>query len=352
MPTPFPIKLPSHGDVMAYDKTREDFVPVSRTDFPDGLTVGGGGKLLKRYVAQKYCDFTSTADGAVSTYIDVLVSGIRVDRPNVVKVGLSSLTYWNVDLFATVVSDDFVRVSIFNKSGASIDPAGGILTVVVEEYPVQPTGIPGLQLYLVDTTLSGSDGDAIGTWTKSGGVGSNATQATSGKKPLLKIVGDVKCLRFDGVDDFLHAAISGMTSDCTVLVLAKFNSAGTGALVDLSSDDSSTNTAAQLYELSGSMRAIYAGGVSGQAQATFTDTTDYHVHTGKYSASGRTLYRDGVQVATNAVAATLAAATGVRIGELFQDVYPASVDIRAVLVYDSALSNTDRANAEAYLVSL
>lgn len=106
-------------------------------------------------------------------------------------------------------------------------PLGGMLTPlgVSGAKPFSPADIAGLQLWLKADAITGlGDGDAITTWTDSSGNGNNATQSTSGKKPLYKtnIQNGLPAVRFDGSDDAMTGAtITGLgTSSISLFVTA------------------------------------------------------------------------------------------------------------------------------------
>ena len=78
-----------------------------------------------------------------------------------------------------------------------------------------PLDISGLQLWLkadaglwqdsVGGTPAASDGDVVGAWADQSGNARHATQATTSKKPLLKLAiqNGRDVVRFDGGDDWL-----------------------------------------------------------------------------------------------------------------------------------------------------
>src|SRR5215831_11869900 len=68
-----------------------------------------------------------------------------------------------------------------------------------------PSEIPSLKAWWAADLMTASDGAAVGTWPDQSGNGIDATQATSGNKPIYKvnIINGLPALLFDGVDDFL-----------------------------------------------------------------------------------------------------------------------------------------------------
>jgi hypothetical protein len=91
--------------------------------------------------------------------------------------------------------------------------------------------------YLNADSVAGSDGDAIGTFTAT--VGSDATQATAGKKPLLKKasngINGHNVLLFDGSNDTMVTGNIAVTSAFTMFVIwSKVTNSGTnGRIIEL-----------------------------------------------------------------------------------------------------------------------
>jgi hypothetical protein len=83
-----------------------------------------------------------------------------------------------------------------------------------------PTSVSGLKLWLkadaglwqdtAGTTAASADADPVGRWDDQSGQGNNVTQATAGKRPLLKLAiqNGRPVIRFDGADDFLSVALT------------------------------------------------------------------------------------------------------------------------------------------------
>ena len=68
----------------------------------------------------------------------------------------------------------------------------------------------GPTLFLEADSVTGNDGDAIGTWSDESGAGRNFSIATAALKPLLKKaangINGCNVLRFDGANDYLGSA--------------------------------------------------------------------------------------------------------------------------------------------------
>ena len=75
-----------------------------------------------------------------------------------------------------------------------------------------PASTYGLTLWLKNT-ISGSDGDVVGSWTDSSPLAHNLTQSTLGNKPTLRLAvkNGLSVVRFDGVDDYMDTAAATST---------------------------------------------------------------------------------------------------------------------------------------------
>lgn len=88
--------------------------------------------------------------------------------------------------------------------------------------PAAPDDLSGLVQWFKADSLALSDGTAVATWTAA--VGGNASQATSGKRPVFKtaIWNGQPVIRFDGSDDVLTFAALGSTlSTYTIVAVAR-----------------------------------------------------------------------------------------------------------------------------------
>ena len=211
--------------------------------------------------------------------------------------------------------------------------------------PFAPTDIAGLLLWLKADALALSDGAAVSSWTDSSGNGRHFTQATGTRQPLYKsgIIGGKPVVRFDGTDDLLtHAGVStGSNSWTAFFVLSHSQVAPFGMiLIELPSG-------AGLYLNSdGTMgRADFYTGASDIYGTNFVANTP-HLITCHVNAGSLQLYLDGVIDGTpsGGVGAVNYAAMGDDgVGSILK------ADLADILVYNSALSTTDRTNVETYL---
>lgn len=99
----------------------------------------------------------------------------------------------------------------------------------------RPSRLSGLRLWLSADRISGlADGDPVSSWSDLSGQGNHATQSTTAAKPLYKtnIANGRPVVRFDGVDDFLTVANAASFDLATpTIFVVGTSSAGTRAFV-------------------------------------------------------------------------------------------------------------------------
>jgi hypothetical protein len=202
----------------------------------------------------------------------------------------------------------------------------------------------GRTLHLDATTISASDGDAISSWTDLSGNGNHAVQATGSKQPLYKtgIQNGLPVVRFDGSDDQLDAPISADATVTLFIVAFKRTAAGGSAKVLVSFGGSwviYTNTG------DGAGWLIYDGFVRSLGSTPTTATLLGAVFN---STASYDPYVNGV-VGTNFNPDDgYSTQTELRIGGW--DSQWGDYDIGEIILYNSALSSTDREKVENYLM--
>jgi hypothetical protein len=218
-----------------------------------------------------------------------------------------------------------------------------------------PTQIAGLKLWLKADSMSLADGTAISTWSDQSGNGNDATQATGANQPLFKtnVLNEKPVVRFDGSNDYMAFATGPDTSSC--FVVGTINVAA------------SSLPAYACFIIYGDVNN--GGQIRGRVNSTHWGafiTTVADLDSGEdlvsrtfsvlelttvASNGGVFLYRNGTQKATDATHNCYGAGTN-QInwigGETGQTRY-ISADMAEVLIYDSALSTSDRQTVETYL---
>ena len=250
----------------------------------------------------------------------------------------------------------------------------------------------GLQLWLdasdastvFDATTGGSlvaaDG-GVARWEDKSGNGRHATQGTSNSRPIRKtaIQNGLGVLRFDGTDDFLDSTdFLDLTSGQAMTAFVVLKRASTGGNQQIlskygfsnASDDSTQKGWYWRFSSTDRITAQFTNQANAGSSTRLSDSTvtasSFTVLTLKSSAgslSSSIFYRNSSVVASSATASameTLSDTTyAITIGALrytfnsATDKYLqfANADYAEVIIYNSALSDTDRAAVESYLIS-
>jgi len=167
-----------------YSKTVEitftEDVSADSGNFSAGVTISIG--------SVSYTTFASTnQDGGNDTVRYVLTVGVD---------GTETVTWAYAKSGGTINSGgiDLENVSAQAVTNTAFEP--GDLSGTIKWWHARPSAANG---------ITGSDGDAIETWTENGGSDYTLTQGTSGFRPLLKKasngINGMNLLRFDGIDD-------------------------------------------------------------------------------------------------------------------------------------------------------
>jgi hypothetical protein len=228
----------------------------------------------------------------------------------------------------------------------------------------------GLKIWLEADSLGLNDNDPVTTWTDLSGNGFNATQVTSGLKPLFKtnIINGKSVVRFDGADDYLSiAALSiwnNVASGSIFVVCSDTNNGGGTAdhqMTYWSNGTSSTASRFALKTRAGSTAFIQAAGrrldTDTVVGSNGTFVSGFHVILGEANWSGGTItsYIDGTASTPTAYSSgagntsatdSLTAYIG-GSGSVITSFFPG--DIAAVFVYQPALSSTGKDILNNYL---
>jgi hypothetical protein len=186
-----------------------------------------------------------------------------------------------------------------------------------------------------------TDGVAVATWQDQGRLAANATQATSGSRPLLRtnVLNGKPVLRFDGVDDRLAASFTALAQPNTIFVVGSYASSANAYFVDGTASGTRNAVFTQPLQIFAGLAQITSGVFSPFAAAAVTAV---------FNGSASALYKNGVSVAagnpgTNGLG-------GISIGSRWigtDGFLPG--DIAEILVYAGAMGSDDRATIEKYL---
>ena len=266
---------------------------------------------------------------------------------------------------------------IGTNNAPSFSSAGGVWTLREQEesqrikaWPVPfPAYISGLQLWLdgsdplsmYDATSGGSlvAADAgVARWQDKSGNGRHVIQATSGNRPLRRtaVKNGFGCLEFDGTNDLLATSgnfpLTGNLATSVFVVYrktaaAKGNTFGWGEMAfSLCAfghyDDNTSN-------------AIAFAGANYFVMSATSNNTWYYMTVIKSAGAVNTTTttrRNAVSVATSghSTATPNVSASPFYVGRWANyDIAPFQGNIAEIIVYDTAVSATDRVSVETYL---
>lgn len=216
-----------------------------------------------------------------------------------------------------------------------------------------PTDIAGLKLWLKADALGLSNNDPVASWTDSSGTSNNATQGTSGKRPVFKtaILNGLPIVRFDGTDDILLCANElpntasvfmvvavNTTPANSDLLIANSNGASGGILI-WARTSSSTNW--------GGLNTSFVV-VNAAEDLSVGVYNDLELTT---SGSSMQFYRNGTLKVNNGTQSYGGPGASSSIGGQADDSSFTDCDIAEVIVYDTVLSSGNRMSVEAYLAT-
>jgi hypothetical protein len=235
---------------------------------------------------------------------------------------------------------DFYRSPRFVKTTFVVN-VGGTLNFAGAGPSQTPDQIAGLKLWLKADSLSLSDGDPVSTWADSSGNGNDATQGTAGLRPLYKtnIVGGKPVVRFDGTDDYL--ALTGLNlTDFTAFVV--YQTSGNNVLLG------NAGTNFQIFGIGNGANAysFYDNLTFLSSDILSAPRTSWNQGCITRSGSTVSFFESGVSrnSGTSGLLVTLQA-----IGQVIGVAYT-NGDIAEIIIYNSALSTSDRQSIENYVL--
>ncbi len=215
-----------------------------------------------------------------------------------------------------------------------------------------PDQVAGLETWLEGRFITGlSDGDPVTTWEDSHTSNKDATQGTGAAKPTYKtsIVNGLAVVRFDGTDDYLLSALTNNDATRTVFVVAvQASSTGNRTVWSLKAggSDSRVCNVSNTWNYDAPATSLGAAATTSWALTTvrFNSTASADCYLGTGSATNLNP-DDGYQTGVQALG--LGTYWNGSFGNLFWN-----GDIAAFLVYNSALSDTDKNAVRDYLLGV
>lgn len=224
--------------------------------------------------------------------------------------------------------------------------------------PCNPANISGLKVWLKADSLALSDNDPVATWTDSSGNGNNATQPTGTNQPLFKtaIINGEAVVRFDGSDNWMQAPIVHTGANLTVFIVAKRISETGGipgnvvfVTVNPANNDYNNTDFFVLYEQL--IFGTYRNGNKSIASPHPGNGVPYLFAT-KFDGGNNTAYLNGVAKTPVASTGAFNFETAVIAARYTGGVSNFdNIDIAELLVYDSALSDTQIGNIGHYVAA-
>jgi len=210
-----------------------------------------------------------------------------------------------------------------------------------------PSDLAGLAEWLDADTISGSDGDAVATWTAR--TGTNAVQATADYKPLLKKgangINGHNVLLPDGSNDYMGIALN-LSSYTEMTWFAAFqNSTDSGTILD-------TINGAGVWWI-GRKQAMFYYDEPGQG-GTWSYDTDAHVYSGSFKNSNTyNHFIDGADAGNGAFGTADWWSTSSLVLFCNRDLNGSwyGGKLAELLIYNVQLSTTNRQKVENYLMS-
>ncbi len=230
-----------------------------------------------------------------------------------------------------------------------------------------PLTIDGLQLWLKadagtfqdsgKTSLAINDGDVIGAWEDQSGNDNDALQSTTANKPLLKlsIVNSRSIVRFDGTDDFLLVSLDldlSASDNLTIFTVTKpVDTANTKSILGNQDNAGDRPGLALFHDVSEQLQFRTRQTAAAQTDiiAALADA-DFVLAVSQLTAGTQELFRNGASEGSAAQADMTGYDPILSLGvnrSTGTAVYDG--DMAEILIYNTALSNSDRGIIENYL---
>jgi hypothetical protein len=193
------------------------------------------------------------------------------------------------------------------------------------------------------------DTDPVSSWSDSSGNGNTVTQATAGNRPTYRtgVINSLPVVRFDGTDDYLQAAAAIVSAaPHTMIACVRPTSVAAGVA-------RFAGGGGYRWGRNGALGRFTTFGVLDYdtMPALYTVNTAHIVSYLFDSSFDLSYYLNSAFVETVAGSADGGGIGNFTVGDGAAAVEPWTGDIAEILLYDTALSATNRQNAEAYLLS-
>lgn len=278
-----------------------------------------------------------TTDGTTpttsSTLYDPNVGGFPIYTTTTVKAISAGPNYTTSAVASITIQVDTSTANV---------PRTGLVTWLKSDYGV---------------TTSGSN---VTNWTDFSGLGNNASQATSTKQPtfVTNAVNGFPALSFDGTSDYMQlpSGMAGFAGTTIYIVASPTTITLARRLLDFGSGVTNNNNLTVSEFVSGANKGSSLVSYNGSTSSIVSSTTGLTASTFQVleylqnANNGGTLFTNGTQTATGTVTNInqVTRTTNV-IGAACNNNDWFSGSIAEVLVYNTALTPTDRGNVQTYL---
>jgi hypothetical protein len=302
-------------------------------------------RQVEEYLAAKYGLFTpaaaapafSPAGGRFTGSVEVSVTAgpaasIRYTTDGSEPTESSSLYTEPLLLTATTT----VKARAY-QDGRTPSPVATV--TFLENAQLLPNDIAGLKLWLRADADAGTAGDSVAQWTDQSGQANHLTQSTLGARPqLVPSPTGLPVLRFDGVNDGFLFTTRISTIRTVFWVLRETPGAAGDSYRSLLGDSSS------YHFIGGAQRQIWDAGYASS-----------YIRNGQTRVNGTVVNGTTTNKPTSLSVVSLVTTGAVQANLFTQDQGIAARgwlgDIAEVLIYDTALSDTDRQAIEQYLAT-
>ena len=350
------------------------FTPAENSDpLVSGLTADPDRDSIRNLLEYGFAGNPKAASifplPAVETVNDHLVLGFTrvksaIDLSYVVEVSHNLVNWYSGEAYTEQISTfdlgETEKVKIQDRT-----PMSSLGKRFIRLRLTQQAIDTGLRLWLDAGARVTKDGaNLVSNWGDGSGVSNNATQATSAKQPLWidNAINGRPVLRFDGLNDQLVAAVSPGTDDFTVFVVAKTSATHE---VDAESTTGTAGTSGQKYVFGATASGANAGagmslgtnGISAYengdsytpALAVYSGAVGNGVILGafEYEARRPTIFLNGQLVRAGLASPRPQVSAPTEIGAGVFGAFAG--DVAEIMVYNRALSASERATIEAYL---
>lgn len=257
-------------------------------------------------------------------------------------------------------------ILLFNPAYAGFFGVGGFGGFFGAAFELSSISGLVVQLEAASANVTLEDTDQVIQWTDLSGNGNHlTTTSASASRPTYDATGGANgqpSIYFDGTNDYLRGTISAFSNnEATVFVVAEYAAGDTSQMPFELTNSGTLNTGiqAQLYLTNGTYARVYHDATSSsitQTRAlpisTFVSTIVYDGNTdGDASDQTLSLYEDGIWKGTQTSVGNwrYGAPSEFHIGSKSSSTYYAKGNISAIIVYEKALSTSERVQVERYL---